>query len=162
VRSLTEGLDLDAKESQRLAQLQATMTLDGARGELGQMLYTRHCANCHQLRGLGTVVGPQLDGAAARSVERLLEDIVTPDRNVDHAFRTTTILLDDGRSVAGLVTSETDSQITLADPTGKLITVDAAAIEQRRESGRSLMPANLAEILSQEELRDLIQFVKGG
>jgi hypothetical protein len=43
-----------------------------------------------------------------------------------------------------------------------LITVDAAAIEQRRESGRSLMPANLAEILSQEELRDLIQFVKGG
>jgi putative heme-binding domain-containing protein len=162
VRSLTEGLDLDAKEAQRLAQLQTTLTLDGARRDVGQMLYTRHCANCHQLRGVGTVVGPQLDGAAARSVERLLEDIVTPDRNVDHAFRTTTVLLDDGRSISGLVTSESESQITLADPTGKLITIDAATIEQRREAGRSLMPANLTEVLSQEELRDLIHFVKGG
>ena len=160
VQTLTANLNLDEKQSQLLGQLQATITLQDADPTRGQQLFTKHCANCHQLRGQGVVVGPQLDGAATRSVERLLEDIVTPDRNVDHAFRTTSFLLDDGRVLSGLVTSESPTEIVLVESTGKPVTVEVASIEQRRDAGRSLMPGNMAEVLSAEELRDLIRFVK--
>jgi len=48
-----------------------------------------------------------------------LEDIVTPDQNIDAAFRTSSFLLDDGRVLVGLVTSETPTQITLVESSGK-------------------------------------------
>ncbi len=162
VRSLTAELNVDAKQTELLRTLQANITGDGADLARGESLFAKHCATCHQLRGKGLVVGPQLDGAASRSVQRLLEDIITPDRNVDHAFRTTSFLLDDGRVVSGLVTSESDTEIVVVEPTGKPITLDPNMIEQRREAGRSLMPGNMGEVLTVEELRDLIHFVKGG
>ena len=161
LRSLTADLNVDAKQIQLLEQLQASITRDGADTAHGQALYTKHCANCHQLRGQGAVVGPQLDGAATRSIERLLEDVVTPDRNVDHAFRTTSFLMDDGRVVSGLITAESAAEIIVVEPTGKPVTLNVEEIEQRREAGRSLMPSNMGELLSADELRDLIHFVKG-
>jgi putative heme-binding domain-containing protein len=94
-------------------------------------------------------------------VERLLEDVVTPDRNVDRAFRTTSFLLDDGRVIAGLVTSENDAEIIVVPSSGKPVTVDPESIEQRREAGRSLMPSNMAEVLSADELGDLLRFLRG-
>ncbi|MEZ6080103.1 MAG: c-type cytochrome [Pirellulaceae bacterium] len=39
---------------------------DTADLELGQKLQQQHCAPCHQLRGQGTAIGPQLDGAIVR------------------------------------------------------------------------------------------------
>lgn len=161
IASLTANLNVDEALATRLQELQSTIQLVGANTERGKALYTQHCANCHQLRGQGAVVGPQLDGAASRSLERLLEDIVTPDRNVDHAFRTTSFLLDDGRVVSGLITAESATEITVVEPTGKPIQVPVDTIEQRREAGRSLMPSNLAEVMTADDLRDLIQFVKG-
>jgi putative heme-binding domain-containing protein len=160
-RSLTANLNVDAEQTELLRKLQATITGEGADLVRGEALFTKHCSNCHQLRGQGLVVGPQLDGAASRSIQRLLEDIITPDRNVDHAFRTTIFLLDDGRVVSGLITSESDTEVIVVEPTGKPITLGAAMIEQRREAGRSLMPGNMGEVLAAEELRDLIHFVKG-
>lgn len=162
VRSLTANLNIDAAQSQLLQNLQQTVSLESADFARGQELYTKHCANCHQLRGQGFVVGPQLDGAATRSIERLLEDVITPDRNVDLAFRTTSFLLDDGQVISGLVTSESPDQIVLVEPTGKPISIDVANIEQRRDAGRSLMPGNMGEVLTVEQLGDLIRFVKGG
>lgn len=161
VRSLTADLNVDAEQTELLRKLQATITGDGADLVRGEALFAKHCATCHQLRGKGLVVGPQLDGAASRSVQRLLEDIITPDRNVDHAFRTTSFLMDDGRVVSGLVTSESDTEVVVVEPTGKPITLDPNMVEQRREAGRSLMPGNMGEVLSVEQLRDLIYFVKG-
>ena len=86
---------------------------------------------------------------------------MTPDRNVDRAFRTTSFLLDDGRVVVGLVTNETDQEINAVEPNGKTIKIDPASIEVRREAGRSLMPSNMDEVLSADEFGDLIRFVRG-
>ncbi len=87
---------------------------------------------------------------------------MTPDRNVDRAFRTTSFLLDDGRVVVGLVTNETDDEITAVEPNGKAIQIDPESIEARREAGRSLMPSNMDEVLSADEFGDLIRFVREG
>lgn len=107
------------------------------------------------------MVGPQLDGAVTRSVERLLEDIITPDRNVDRAFRTSSFLLEDGRVIVGLVTVDTSTEIRVVESNGKARVIDPQTVEQRREAGRSLMPGNLWETLSPQQLGDLIGFIRG-
>ena len=127
---------------------------------LGGALFTRHCAACHQLRGSGQIVGPQLDGVVTRTPARLMEDILTPDRNVDEAFRTTTLLLDDGRVIVGMIQTESADEIRLADSQGKTITVATAEIEKRVESSRSLMPGNFHEQISPADLANLIRFIR--
>lgn len=161
IETLTANLDVDATKAATLAGLQKSLAARVGDSGNGQRLFTKHCAACHQLRGEGAVVGPQLDGAATRSVQRLLEDVVTPDRNVDRAFRTTSFLLDDGRVVVGLITHETDKAITAVEPNGKAIQIDPASVEIRREAGRSLMPSNMDEVLSADEFGDLIRFIRG-
>lgn len=162
IDSLTKDIDPEADKIAILAELKKSVRDRSGDRENGHRLFTKHCAACHQLRGEGNVVGPQLDGAASRSVDRLLEDVVTPDRNVDRAFRTTSFLIDDGRVLVGLVTHETEKEITLVQPDGKPIRIDPATVERRREAGRSLMPSNMHEVLATEDFGDLIHFVRGG
>ncbi len=161
IEVLTENIDTDAINLQLLASLQASVQSLESDSESGRRLYTQHCSACHQLRGEGAVVGPQLDGAVTRSVVRLLEDIVVPNLNVDQAFRSTSFLLDDGRVIVGLIRVESPSSITVVETNGKPVSFDPELIEQRREGGNSLMPSNFGEVMSEQLLADLIRFVRG-
>src|SRR5207237_10362622 len=116
----------------------AKATTNTARGEA---IFTKHCAACHQIAGKVATVGPQLDGIGNRGVDRLLEDILDPNRNVDVAFRTTTLRLTDGRVVSGLVRREEGNQIVLADPQGKEFIIAKADVEEQQKTALSLMPA---------------------
>jgi putative heme-binding domain-containing protein len=135
----------------------ASITADAA---AGAEVYTRHCAACHQFRGAGSLVGPQLDGVTTRTNVRLVEDITMPDRNVDAAFRTTSLLLDDGRVIVGMIQTEDDTEIRLADPTGKVLVVGVDSVETRIESNRSLMPGNFTETLTAADLANLFAFLR--
>lgn len=128
--------------------------------ERGRPLFTKHCASCHKLAGEGSVVGPQLDGAVTRSAERLVEDIAAPNRNVDKAFHTTSLLLDDGRVLVGLIQSEESGSITLVESSGEQQTIDAERVQARKGSTRSLMPANFHEVISDQQLADLIAYLR--
>ena len=160
INELTQGLEENLALVTRLKELQQQVRGENGNADRGRQLYTQHCATCHQLRGQGAVVGPQLDGTATRSVTRLLEDIVTPDRNVDRAFRTTSLLLEDGRVLVGLVTDETDQEITLVESSGKPFKIHRSVIEVRKEAGRSLMPANLGQVLTATDFEDLLNYLR--
>jgi putative heme-binding domain-containing protein len=90
---------------------------------------------------------------------RLLEDILDPNRNVDPAFRSTTFVMSDGQVKSALVLKEEGETITLADPEGKLSTISAGDVEQRRTSTLSPMPANWREVLSDDDLVELTRFL---
>ena len=127
--------------------------------ERGQEIFTKNCAACHQIAGKGNIVGPQLDGIGNRGLERLLEDVLDPNRNVDVAFRTTTIVTTDGRIFAGLVRREEGSLLVLADNKGKEFTLPKNEIDEQQKTPLSLMPGNVAETLPQEELQDLLGYL---
>jgi putative heme-binding domain-containing protein len=124
--------------------------------EKGQAVFTKHCAGCHQIEGKGSVVGPQLDGIGGRGLERIIEDILDPNRNVDVAFRTTTIRKSDGQIVSGLVRREEGAQLVLADKEGKEFTLAKDEIDEQQKTNVSLMPANVPEIVPADEFHDLI------
>ncbi len=67
----------------------------------GEVIFTKNCGICHQMAGKGAKIGPQLDGVGIRGIDRLLEDTLDPDRNVDQAFRKTTFAMTDGSVFAG-------------------------------------------------------------
>jgi putative heme-binding domain-containing protein len=127
---------------------------------LGKKVYTEKCSLCHQLGTTGNVLGPQLEGVGNRGEERLCEDILWPDRNVDEAFRVTLFLLTDDTTVTGLVTERTDSTITIADQTGQKRSIRLDDIEKEKRSEVSLMPGNFSETLTAEELASLLAYLK--
>src|SRR5205823_3565436 len=103
----------------------------------GDQIFTQNCRICHQIDGVGTVVGPQLDGIGNRGLERLLEDVLDPNRNVDPAFHTTTVVLKDGEVTSGLFRRDEGEAVVLADATGKEISIPKKNIIERRASDTS-------------------------
>ena len=64
-------------------------------------MFEKYCARCHQIGGRGKTVGPQLDGISNRGLDRLIEDVLDPNRNVESAFRSSMIKLKSGGSDFG-------------------------------------------------------------
>ena len=127
--------------------------------DAGAALFTKHCAVCHQVAGKGTILGPQLDGIGQRGLERVLEDVLDPNRNVDVNFRTTTLVTKDGKIFSGLSRREEGATLVLADNKGKEFIVPLADIDERVKSNLSLMPANVAEIFNEREFLDLVSYL---
>jgi putative heme-binding domain-containing protein len=125
----------------------------------GSEVFRKHCANCHQLGGEGAKVGPQLDGIGNRGHDRILEDLLDPNRNVDVAFRTTTIATASGRIASGILLREEGPNLILADQEGKEFTIAKDDVEEQYPSAVSLMPANFGDVLSEPELLDLAAFL---
>ncbi len=127
--------------------------VDGAR------VFLQNCAICHRIDGNGAIIGPQLDGIGSRGLERLLEDVLDPNRNVDVNFRTQIVVLKDGDVQSGLFRREEGELLVLADSTGKEITIPKKEIQSRRESETSLMPANFGDIIPEADFQNLMAFL---
>lgn len=162
--SLLEELvgELGQEDSKMQASLDAriadwlAMGGDAARG---QKVFDDRCAVCHQVAGQGKQVGPNLDGIGNRGVHRLVEDTLAPNRNVDVAFRASTLVTNDGRVLTGLIKSEDEQSLNLVDTTGKAMVISKSEIDARNVSVLSPMPANFAEVLGDVEYRDLVSYL---
>lgn len=160
IRTLTERLPELSQEAQQLIESRrAAFALGQANAANGARVYATSCAVCHRIEGQGGLVGPQLDGIGGRGLERLLEDVLDPNRNVDRAFRTHVITLKDGEIVVGLPRREEGEVLVLADATGKENSVPKKQIQERVESETSLMPGNFGEILAPADFNDLIAYL---
>lgn len=125
--------------------------------EAGSAIFAKHCAACHRRGQQGALVGPQIDNIGTRGTTRLLEDILHPNRNVDVAFRTSVLLMKDGRALSGMVRTTRDpALLEVIDTQGKKETVNVAEIEDRKDSTVSLMPGNVAKLLTEDELLSLV------
>lgn len=125
----------------------------------GAELFNVTCAVCHQVKGKGGLVGPQLDGIGNRGAERIFEDVLDPSRNVDHAFRAHTIVMKDGEVTTGLPRREEGETLVIANAGGQEVSIPKKDIKERKESANSLMPDNFGEALTPEQLYDLIAFL---
>jgi putative heme-binding domain-containing protein len=158
VDALTADLPAASDEIQQEIFRQIVRHRQGSwSAEAGAAVFTKHCAACHQIAGRGAVVGPQLDGIGNRGLERIVEDLLDPNRNVDAAFRTTTLALSDGRVLSALVRREEGEALIVVDNQGKEHTIVVDEIDARRASPLSLMPANLKETLSEDEMHSLLE-----
>ena len=128
--------------------------------QAGARLFVQHCSSCHRLGSQGSTIAPQLDGITARGPERLLEDILDPNRNVDPAFRARVIVTSDERTLTGLVLpSEDPSVLVIVDTSGQPQRIPKREIASERETLLSPMPSNFAQLLPEKDLYDLLAFL---
>ncbi|MFO0799947.1 MAG: PVC-type heme-binding CxxCH protein [Gemmataceae bacterium] len=125
----------------------------------GAKVFVKHCAACHQIGTVGNRVGPQLDGVGIRGLERLLEDVLDPNRNIDAAFRARVLTLVDGTTKTGLQLRAEGQVLVFADNEGKEFRLAAKEIETNRETNLSPMPANVAELVPEAEFRHLMTYL---
>ena len=160
INSLLKGLPpADEKLNALYARRRAGFAQAHADPAQGAAVFEKQCAICHQLGGKGARVGPQLDGIGSRGVDRLLEDILDPNRNVDQSFRVTNLALKNGQTVAGLLLREEGEVLILADSQGKDTRVPKDSIEERSISPLSPMPANLTDQIAEEDFYRLLAFL---
>jgi putative heme-binding domain-containing protein len=125
----------------------------------GAAIFEKQCAICHQLGGKGAKVGPQLDGIGSRGLDRLMEDILDPNRNVDQTFRVTNLALRNGQIVSGLLLREEGEVLIVADAQGKEIRVPKSSVEERASSPLSPMPANLSDQIAERDFYRLMAYL---
>ncbi len=125
----------------------------------GKTLFMTHCAVCHRIGGEGGLIGPHLDGIGARGVERLCEDILDPNRNVDAHFFLHTLTLKDGTTTSGFLKAEAGQVLILADATGQEHRVAKNDLVKDETTPMSLMPPVFGQTISEEDCMDLLGYL---
>ncbi len=122
----------------------------------GEQIFTTNCAACHTLGGKGGIIGPQLDGIRNRGTDRLIEDILDPNRNVDAHFHLHQLKLHDGSVVTGFVRGEVGQVTLLVDAAGNEQRIAKGDIVEDSDLPQSLMPPTFGQTMPVEAFNDLI------
>jgi putative heme-binding domain-containing protein len=147
-------------EEARNKAMQALADVKGGSIDNGKTVFRRVCINCHKIGNEGADFGPSIDGVAKRlSSHKLVESIIDPNADVADKYLSTSILTDDGRSIVGLLVSETPEEVVIFDGKAKK-KIATADIDERTQLRQSSMPEGLAATLSPNEFLDVIAFLK--
>ena len=151
-------------------------TVEEALGEVADYLNNRNfengrnaffaagCASCHRFSGYGGNIGPDLSTIGTRSsVPVLLEDIIEPDALISDQYSSSVVSLRDGTEIHGLVVELSDSVVIYP----RSLTQNEVRISKERvvsisAASVSPMPPGLINMLNEDELRDLIAYLRSG
>jgi len=137
----------------------------GRSWDVGRELFkVASCAGCHQLAGEGSVFGPDLAKLEDKkhTMAALLQSVVEPSKEIDEKFQSNLFVLDDGRTITGMITAENADQIEVViNPLAKdkPTVILKEEIVASKKSPVSQMPQGLLDKLSREEILDLLTYV---
>eukprot|EP00456_Euglypha_rotunda_P050872 TRINITY_DN40_c1_g2_i1.p1 TRINITY_DN40_c1_g2~~TRINITY_DN40_c1_g2_i1.p1 ORF type:complete len:1183 (-),score=271.23 TRINITY_DN40_c1_g2_i1:1972-5520(-) len=121
---------------------------------------TGKCSTCHVVNGEGKEVGPNLSEIGAKLARQaMFESIVFPSAGISHNYESWTIALSNGTTTTGIVVSEDDNKVTLRGNDALVRAFDKKEIEERVKNKISLMPADLAKLLSPDEMADIVEYL---
>ncbi len=125
----------------------------------GRTVFERTCAPCHTLYGAGGLVGPDLTGSNRANLDYILGEIINPSDVIQEGYQLVTLTTRDGRTLAGNLAGEDDQQVTLR-LIGQETVVAKSAILSREKSHVSMMPEGLLKTLADDDVRDLIAYLR--
>ncbi|MFZ9790879.1 MAG: family 16 glycoside hydrolase [Gemmataceae bacterium] len=150
-----------AEKQKKIADLRKMINSQNQTPNLahGRTLYLKACHQCHTLYGLGGKIGPDLTGSNRANLDYILENMVDPSAVIPKEYSMSTIALENGRVVTGIVKDETTTALTL-QTANELVVLAKKDIESRKPSEISMMPDNLLQNLSGSEIRDLVGYLR--
>jgi putative heme-binding domain-containing protein len=150
----------DNRVATLIAQRRTTFLAQKHDLEAGRDVFAKSvCANCHRIGDVGQTIGPSLDGIGNRGLDRLLEDTLDPNRNVDVAFRTEFIETDSGQILSGFGFREDGRSLVFHDAQGEQVRVPMANVVERSRSTVSPMPANIIEQMPERDFNALMAYL---
>ena len=125
----------------------------------GEQVFGAVCAACHRLFGKGGNIGPDLTGGGRKELDYVLENVVDPAASVPQDYWMSFVTLSDGRILAGTVESETGGMLVLRTVGGER-RLDKKQVKKVVRTYGSTMPEGLLEALSDEQVRDLVAYLR--
>jgi putative heme-binding domain-containing protein len=123
------------------------------------------CNQCHRMGNAGGSIGPDLTAISSRYQRRdILESILEPSKVVSEQYMNTAIRTRNGDTVVGRIVEENANRIIVQPDPLKMdrVEVKAADVEVRKLSPLSPMPEGLVNVLSKDEILDLIAYMEAG
>ena len=118
------------------------------------------CAKCHRVGGEGGRIGPALDRIASRRApEFVMESIVQPSKEIASEYEAVAVATKDGKVVTGLRVNETNFSVQLYEENGRFHSLLKRDLEDFKVLKKSLMPENIAELLTVKELHDVFAYL---
>jgi putative heme-binding domain-containing protein len=155
-----KGLD-NEKRKQLDRLIDVSRNGDAQKGREVFFAETSKCSGCHRIEKEGGQIGPDLTTVGRiRDEKDLLESIVFPSASLAREFEPYTVLLNDGRVVSGIVVHETKTTLHVQQSEGKPLIVSRDEVESIVPSTISIMPQGLQKTLSEQQLADLVAFLR--
>jgi putative heme-binding domain-containing protein len=121
------------------------------------------CGKCHTVAGEGASVGPDLtDLAATQTLAYIFEAILAPSASIAGGYEPILIQQSNGEQLSGVIDSEDDTTLVIKDKDGAVHEIAKADIarERRYPDEPSVMPANFGDLLTVQQISDLIAFLQ--
>jgi putative heme-binding domain-containing protein len=123
-------------------------------------VFTKTCAQCHTLYGVGAKIGPDLTGSNRGDVEYIVSNVVDPSAIMAKEYQPTIVITVDGRVVTGIVTKEDDKSLTLQTAT-EAVVIPQDEVDERELSDASMMPDDQLKQFSDHETLSLFAYLMG-
>ena len=157
---LTAGSANEFEERQKLIQARLTaFETAKASAEAGRAVFTQNCSTCHQIKGTGGLIGPQLDGIGNWGQKALAEKILDPNRNISEAFRNYNITLNNGQSMTGLFRRTEGQTMVFSNPSGQEFSIAKNDIKEYKASKYTLMPDQFRNTIPEKDFYALLGFL---
>ncbi|MGH9308621.1 MAG: HEAT repeat domain-containing protein, partial [Vicinamibacterales bacterium] len=151
-----------AKQVRRLEELLSGLAPGDIRR--GQAVFNSPkaaCLSCHAIGYIGGRIGPDLTRIGQVRTERdLLEAIVFPSASFARGYEPVTIRTASGAMHTGVVRNELADELVLATVASEETRIRRRDILEMQPGTVSLMPGGFDELLTRQELSDLLAFLK--
>lgn len=125
----------------------------------GREVFMANCSACHQVKGVGGMVGPQLDGIGNWGIKALTEKILEPNRNITDAFKTYQINLKSGEQKLGLYRRTEGATLVFADHAGKEFSVLRDNINDYFTVNMTIMPDQFRYTIPENDFYELLGYL---
>jgi putative heme-binding domain-containing protein len=150
-------------EADKLKEIAAFKNLVQTKGygdpRRGRGVFSRTCQQCHTLFDTGGKVGPDITGSNRADLDYILQNVVDPNAIIPNDYRTSTLETKDDRVITGIVTRQDDNAVSIVIPNDTLV-ISRPDIKSLTQGEISMMPEGLLQALSQNEVRDLLAYLK--
>ncbi len=123
------------------------------------------CLKCHRVNEQGSSTGPDLTHVGHRFDGRaLLESILQPSKEIDEKYRLSSYVMDSGQVITGRPIGVSAAVITVQTNSlrAETVALKRAEIEQTLPAGLSPMPTGLLDVLTRDEILDLLAYLQSG
>ena len=158
-------LDAAAVEKDALfAKYRALLTDDAlakASPSRGRAVFERTCTSCHTLYDQGGIVGPDITGSNRSDLNYILGNMLSPSDVIQDDYRMLVILTNEGRAYSGILAGESERQLQLrVAGQNEPVVIGKSSIASREISPGSMMPEGLLANLADEEVLDLVAYLR--
>jgi putative heme-binding domain-containing protein len=155
------GEEMDKQQTQLDDSVPLLADGDVAQGKALFFRKKAACSGCHRVGAEGGLTGPGLtDISKMRSARELLEAILYPSPILTPDYELFSVDTVAGQNYNGIITRLTPSAVWLRNTNRVENKIEVQSIRNMTPSSSSIMPKGLGDLLTKDELRDLLAYLQ--